>query len=300
MLRTLTVNATDANNVIDYRARAANGLVSIDGFETIEFASKTNVILNGGAGADAFHVAASTAGFTGTLFINGDSPVVNGDTLTVTGAGGAAAVTVAHAAGTVTGAGPTLIDYGTIEHLTVNAGAATELAFTGATNYTVNPGEEADQGEVLSSGVPVSFDGFGAASTIDLVGSGIVTTTINGTNANDRFEVNNGVATQNDVRILGRATVEILDGSAVTLNAGEGDDLFVVDGQNGLATLNVNGGDGDDDDTLDANTPAGAVTVDLELRQVTGFGATINYTGLQTVDVDAAGNTPDDQRHRWR
>ena len=52
---TLTVNGTDADNVIDYRAAGANGLVSVDAYETLEFANKTNVTLNGGAGNDRVH-----------------------------------------------------------------------------------------------------------------------------------------------------------------------------------------------------------------------------------------------------
>ncbi|NLS94597.1 MAG: hypothetical protein GXX96_20775 [Planctomycetaceae bacterium] len=285
----LTINATDADNAIDYRDSGGLGLVSVDGFEWIAFNNKTDVILDGGAGSDAIHVDAVTSGFIGILFVNGDQPAVSGDTLTVTGA--LASVTVDHTFGTVTGAGPSQIIYGTIEGLTVNAGAATQLAFTGAAAYTVNPGAETDQGTVLSSGVPVSFDGFGTGATIDLVGSGVVTATINGTSDDDAFTVaDNGI--QNDVTIAGRATVEIGDFSTVTLNGYEGDDTFIVDGQNGLAVLNLHGGDGDDDDLLDANTPSGAVAVDLGSRTITGYGATINYTGLQTVDADAGMASP--------
>ncbi|QDU91273.1 Hemolysin, chromosomal [Pirellulimonas nuda] len=50
----LTVNGTNANNAITYRRGSADdrGLVGIDGFETIEFASKTQLVLNGLAGDD--------------------------------------------------------------------------------------------------------------------------------------------------------------------------------------------------------------------------------------------------------
>ncbi len=285
---TLTVQGTDADNAIDYRAAGVNGLVSVDGFETLQFANKTDVTLNGGAGSDAFHLAATNAGFTGTMFIHGDEPALSGDVLVVNGAAGT--VTVDHANGTVAGvldaAAAQLVDYGTIERLLVNAGASATLAMTGSADYTVNPGAETDQGEVLSSGVPVDFDGFGAGATVDLVGSGVVTAVVNGTAANDAFTVaDNG--TQNDVTIAGRATVEIDDGSTVTLNAYAGADTFTVDGQNGLAVLNLHGGDGDDDDLADLNTPSVAVMVDLEAQTVAGYGAVINYNGLQTIDADA-------------
>ena len=132
-------------------------------------------------------MAPTSAGFTGTLFINGDSPTLSGDVLVVNGA--LATVTVDHAAGTVTGAGPSLIDYGTIERLLVNAGPSTTLAMTGSADYTVNPGAETDQGEVLSGGVPVTFDGFGSGETLALTGTGAGTVTVNGTAANDVFNV---------------------------------------------------------------------------------------------------------------
>ncbi len=46
----LVVNATDAGNAIDYRqgSVAANGLVSIDSQETIEFSNKTTLTINHG------------------------------------------------------------------------------------------------------------------------------------------------------------------------------------------------------------------------------------------------------------
>src|SRR6185436_9819937 len=77
----LVVNGTDALNAIDYRAAGADGLVSVDDFETIQFNNKTTVTLNGNAGNDQFHIAGTNAGFTGTMFVNGDSPVLDGDTL---------------------------------------------------------------------------------------------------------------------------------------------------------------------------------------------------------------------------
>ena len=65
---------------------------------------------------------------------------------------------------------------------------------TGSADYTVNPGAETDQGEVLSGGVPVTFDGFGAAATLALTGTGGGTVTVNGTAANDIFTVSNVAA----------------------------------------------------------------------------------------------------------
>ncbi|MEQ1859298.1 MAG: FG-GAP-like repeat-containing protein [Chthoniobacteraceae bacterium] len=54
----LTVNGTNAVNVINYGPGniAANGLISVDGFETIEFSNKTILVLNGLAGSDTISI----------------------------------------------------------------------------------------------------------------------------------------------------------------------------------------------------------------------------------------------------
>jgi len=284
---TLTVNGTNAANAINYIQSPNNtdwGLVSVDEFETIEFDNKTDVTLNGAAGNDEIHVAPTTVGFSGTLFVNGEDPTLSGDLLVVNGA--AATVTVNHAAGTIAGAGPTLIDYGTVERIKVNANLAGTLAMTGSQDYTVNPGAETDQGEILSSGVPVDFDGFGNGDTLALTGTGGGTVTVNGTAANDRFNV-----TTNTVTIVGRATITATTLPTATLNALDGDDVFAVTGVQSFTTLNVHGGDGDDDDTLLATNAGAAVVVDLGARTVVGYGGTINYTGLQLINADANSQT---------
>ncbi len=60
---TLTINGTNANNAINYSAGAGGGsfvgptgLVSVDGFETIEFNNKTNLVINAGAGSDQINL----------------------------------------------------------------------------------------------------------------------------------------------------------------------------------------------------------------------------------------------------
>jgi len=51
----LTVVGTNGDNAINYTqgSVAANGLVSVDGFETIEFSNKTTLTINALAGSDA-------------------------------------------------------------------------------------------------------------------------------------------------------------------------------------------------------------------------------------------------------
>ena len=83
----------------------------------------------------------TNAGFTGTMFIDGGSPTLSGDTLTVNGASAANPVTVDHTAGTVRGvldaAATQLVDYGSIERMSIQNGLATTLAMTGSASYII-------------------------------------------------------------------------------------------------------------------------------------------------------------------
>src|SRR4029450_6064540 len=54
----LIVKGTNANNAINYTQGgvAANGRVSVDAFETIEFSNKDNLVINGLAGSDTVNL----------------------------------------------------------------------------------------------------------------------------------------------------------------------------------------------------------------------------------------------------
>lgn len=301
----LTVNATDADNMIDYRlgpndgedpvGGANSGLVSIDGFENLEFANKTTLTINALAGSDVVHLNNGTsmpAGLTG-IFVNGGDPTAS-DTLIVNGLA-AATVEVNHTGadkGTIVGAEPVTVTFETLEHVTVNARTSSRLAVSGSTIYTVNPGAEADQGEIRSSGVPIAFDGYGSGEFVRLTSEGAgADVTVNGTAANDVFAIAfaDGYDT---VTIAGRATVETASLPKATLNGYDGDDRFIVNGSEDFTytALNLHGGDGDRDDLADLNGATGDVVVDLGNAMVTGYGiAAINYTGLLAVDADANG-----------
>ena len=86
----LTVNGTNADNAINYTqgSVAANGLVSVDGFETIEFSNKTSLTINGLAGSDTINLNNPTTptGLT-SITVNGGDPTAS-DTLIVNGISG--------------------------------------------------------------------------------------------------------------------------------------------------------------------------------------------------------------------
>ncbi len=54
----LTVNATDGDNAINYTQGSitTNGLLTVDGFESIEFANKTSLVIDALAGSDTINL----------------------------------------------------------------------------------------------------------------------------------------------------------------------------------------------------------------------------------------------------
>jgi hypothetical protein len=88
----LTVNATSADNAINYTAGAPDdGLVTVDNFESIEFKNKTNLIINSLAGNDTINLhynnTVNPVGLTGSITVNGADPT-GSDTLVVNGIDG--------------------------------------------------------------------------------------------------------------------------------------------------------------------------------------------------------------------
>src|SRR5262249_33663577 len=174
---TATVNGTPAANAINYTQGPGGGiftgntgLVTIDNQESYEFNNKTNLVINGGAGSDEINLnnASTPAGLTSITVGAGDptasaSLIVNGT---------AATVSVAEVTSMITGAGPVPITYAAIELLTVvNAGSSTNLAVTGSTNYTVNPGADISSGTIISDALyPIIFHGYISGETISLTG----------------------------------------------------------------------------------------------------------------------------------
>ncbi|MDP6721064.1 MAG: hypothetical protein QGF59_20530, partial [Pirellulaceae bacterium] len=209
--------------------------------------------------------------------------------------GVATATTVDVAAGTVAGAygtgGLVTVTYTTIESITAVAGASTNLAVTGSVDYTVNAGSETDQGEVLSGGVPISFDGFGAANSVQLTGTGAIT--VNGTTGDDVFTV---TAASGDAQITGRALIE-RDGTSNTLNLNghDGDDTFNVNAAQPYGNITLSGGNPGGSDIANlTGDGSSAATVTLEdvtsatAASVQGSGlGNISLPGIEHVNLSA-------------
>jgi large repetitive protein len=241
----LTVNATAADNAINYSVGSAvtNGLVTIDEHEPIEFANKTALTINAGAGQDTISLnnPNTPTGLTG-ITINGGDPS-SGDTLTVTGVGSAVAVNTATA--TISGAtgegGAVPISYGTIENLNLLAGIGDlTLTTTGADDtVVVTPGltTGTNSGTVQSSGAlpQIAFANSGTL-TANLAG-GSDALVVNGSSSADTIAVS-GTA----VAITGRRAVNYTGVEALTVNGNAGSDTFNVTPSPAVAMF-IDGGD---------------------------------------------------------
>ncbi|HMF18242.1 MAG TPA: hypothetical protein VKE98_13610, partial [Gemmataceae bacterium] len=134
---TTSVTGTPTNNAIGYVQGPGGaiftgntGLVTVDNLESYEFNNKTNLVLNGNGGTDAFSLNnASTPASLTSITVNGGDPTTS-NSLSVHGT--AATVSVATDTNTITGAGPVSISYVSIVSLAVTAGPSTNLAVSGS------------------------------------------------------------------------------------------------------------------------------------------------------------------------
>jgi hypothetical protein len=297
---TATVNATPAANAINYSQGPGGGiftgntgLVTIDNQESYEFNKKTNLVINGGAGSDEINLNNSTkpAGLISVAVGAGD-PTAS-DSLIVNGT--AATVSVVESFAQITGAGPVPITYSAVEALTVVSGASTNLAVSGSSNYTVNPGADISSGTIISDAVyPITFHGFISGDTVSLNGSVAGTNLIvNGTPANDRFTLDSGtgnISLSAPDGSQNRATIVTSSIGSLTLNGLDGDDVFNVTGPQPYANITLSGGDPSASDV--ANLTGNGTDVALNLGSATasvsggGLGS-ISLPGVEIVNLNA-------------
>jgi hypothetical protein len=287
---TLTVNATPGDNAINYTVGsvAANGKVTIDSFEPIEFSNKDNLAINSLAGTDTVNLnnpntptGATPGGLKGITVTGGDP--TSFDTLIVNGTG---AVAVATATNTITGAGPVSITYATFESLIVNAGG-NNLAVSGSTSYTYTPGTAADAGSVQTDTIPVSFTGVGSGNTLALTGSGgSASLVVNGTTGDDTFTV----SATGTITLGGRATIAPASIPNVTVNGLDGTDTVSLTGNGGDLTAGLGGATAG---VSGAGLGGGVTSVSLSAVEVLNLNAGAgNITLAGTSGPDAFTVTP--------
>jgi hypothetical protein len=291
---TLIVNGTPANNAISYQVGSvvANGLVSVDNFEPIEFSNKANLSINSGAGVDTVSLNnPNTPTGLAAISVAGGDPT-SFDTLIVNGTG---TVNVATDTNSITGAGPVSISYATIESLIVNAGN-NNLTVSGSNTYTYTPGAAADAGTVQTVTLPIAFTGVGSGKTLTLTGSGGgATVTANGTNGNDSFTLasTTGALTLGDA-LSGRATIAPTSIANLIVNGLDGDDVFSVTGPQPYTNITLAGGDPSASDVANVTGNGTAVVAHLggTTASVTGGGlGNVLLPGIEVLNLNAgAGN----------
>ncbi len=301
---TLTVFGTNASNAINYSGGALNnGRVSVDGFETIEFQGKTNLVINALSGSDTINLnnPGTPFGLT-SITVNGGGPTAS-DTVVVNGttAGEAIAFTpTASDAGTVQVGALPLITLNTVEHLTINGlGGDDDLTVVGTASSDLiihTPGAGRDEGTVrvneLLAGDYRNL-GLGGSLVIDAAGGIFDQLHVQGTGGDDRFDVaaTTGVITQsgsgpfalNDRITLATTSIEDL-----VLNGLEGDDEFTINNPQPYLTITVNGGGPAGSDVLNFNAgPAGAVSLDLGNSSISQNVRPLDYSGVETINLNA-------------
>jgi hypothetical protein len=302
---TLTVFGTNASNAINYSGGALNnGRVSVDGFETIEFQGKTNLVINALSGSDTINLnnPGTPLGLT-SITVNGgdptasDSVIVNGTT-----AGEAIAFTpTASDAGTVQVGALPLITLNTVEHLTINAlGGDDDLTVVGTANSDLiihTPGAGRDEGTVRVNELLASDYrnlGLGGSLLINAGGGAFDQLHVQGTGGDDRFSLaaTTGVITQSDGGLFGsdnRIPVSTTSVEDLVLNALDGDDEFTINYSQPLyLTITANGGGPGGSDVLNFNAgPAGAVSLDLGNSSISQNSLPLGYSGVETINLNA-------------
>lgn len=294
------------------------GLVTVDGFEGLEFSNFGSLVIDAGAGSDeinlnnpAIPTALTTIEVHGgdptgsdTLIINGRSGLQDQIRLAPTGAG----------AGTITQTGlpnrvftgiehiravmdPLVSDHFTVDgtagddHFRITSGPATgEQVITGEMN-------EGAGGPFLLPTIHVTGQSSTLVGTFNFNGAGGTDQlTITGTNTNDVFSFARSTATSGSVDhdVDGQPTnfIGVVNFANIVVEGGNGDDLFVVPGNfpialqvnggnpaSGSDILQINGVDGVDDTfTVSPAFDPGAGTVAVN-------GASTSYTGIEHVQL---------------
>jgi hypothetical protein len=287
------------------------GQVTVDGFESYEFANKGMLTVNALAGSDFVNLNNPTtpAGLTG-ITVNGGDPTGT-DSVIVNGTPAVNAIVVSALTlngALVTGAQPVPVTVATSEHLTVRGlggpDTLTVVTPVGRDTVVLTDGANADAGslDIRSAAgaayIPIDFFGVGNAGslTIDSVGGREDELVVNATDAANLDAILT-VSTAGTVALTSPAfpapTRELVDVltpgvSILRLNAFGGDDTFNVASNHPFADVVILGAEPDGNDTLNVTGGGAAQSVSLAAGTITetGFGA-IHLTSIETVNLNA-------------
>jgi hypothetical protein len=327
----LVVDGTNADNAINYiqgpdfrlpESVLTTGLVSIDNQETIDFANKPNVTINGLAGSDSINLNNPTVptGLTGTISVDGGDPTGGSDTLIVNSEGENLVLEpTGLGAGTVTyfQLGLPNTPFTNIEHLVLVDTATNPFGIDGTAGndqFIYTPGATPDTGTVngiMNDGiaqfplVPVTFVGMQQAGVVvfNAFGQqgGTDSFVFNGTAGNDNIAVTNGSFTGfggitlsdtvNGTLFANLNLVNMMGGLTVQDNTGN--NTFTHDGNVPIPVTYVGSGL-PGGDSLDFNGNGSPVTATFSATASTvtdGAGTVTLGGGIDVLNVNAGAAT---------
>lgn len=315
----LVVNGTPSSNAIAYTqgAVAANGRVTIDDHESIEFSNKTTLVINALAGSDTISInnPSTPTGLTG-ITVNGGDSTADTDTVIVQDQNAATAITYTPSgtdSGLIDGADTVPVTVATTEALFIrgqggNVGM-TVVGTAGNDTLTYTPGPSIDSGVVrINNGagasselLGVTFNNFGATGTLTLSGGAGGTDTIvyNGTGSNDTITVAATTGTIDLTSPLGNH-IDVLQTSVevLSLNTLDGDDVVTLNFPTPYTSgITVSAGDPSASDVLFLNGAVGVVesvnispnAADATKETITGLGTTITSSGVEVIRYTGSG-----------
>jgi len=319
----LTVDGTNGNDAIT--AGASPNLVSVNNLETITFANKTRLTLNGQAGDDTFNITPTNITLTGgaqSIIVNGTAGA--NDTVTVNGrmqVVGKPPDAIDYSPqflpgiGTVTVANAPLVFMSNIAGLAINGQAGNEAltvtTVSGLDQDTLTAGSAIDSGNVTitsfqapASDIPLSYSNLGAGGSLtfqDASGARQDSLVYDGTAANDAFTVDAGTGTvhleagDNNVSQIPVLTPGVTN---LVLNGLAGDNTYTIGADSPYADgIDVNGSGLADPDVLNLVGDGTPVTVNMGTPTPTlsggGLGTVaipLSISGVGTVNLnDGAG-----------
>ena len=289
------------------------GLVTVDGFESLEFSGFGTLNIDAGAGSDVINLnnPVTPTDLT-TINVDGGDPTAQSDTVIVNGTTAMNSITVDQLTingATVTGAQPVTVNVTMAENLIINGQGGNDQ-FTVTANdadeveFTPDAYEDAGAFTISSDSfgptqrlIPLSFRDLGAGGQI-LVnsesGNRNLDFRVYGTDSGERFDVDSNGRVRllkGDTGFLVALPINVNGASELFLEGGGGDDDFAVVGNHPFTSgVRVRGGSpGSGSDELNfTGSGAGSVTLDLNAQQITedGFGA-VTFVEIERVSVQA-------------
>lgn len=311
-------NSNDPADIVF--AGAITGLITVDGFESLEFANFEVMNIDGGSGSDEINLNhPSQPDELGEINVDGGGPSADGDLVVVNGTTATDTVTIDEL--TVDGADiteadplrPELTVSGAEGIVYVSQGGSDDLVVetpSGLQQISLTTGDVPNNGSVAindpagnsfvgieyrdldvgTADSSITFQDEGGGRADDLIYQGTATADVVNIDAAGRIVTQELVAVSSANKVVVVETPGIRN---LSVNGLGGDDEFQIPGNHPFENVLVEAGaPAIGSDVLDfVGSGAGAVTLDLDAQTITeaGFGP-VSYSGVETVNINA-GNT---------